>query len=148
MTVLMMMILILLQQVLFSYQYFLFNEIFSPLNYIIFSFETKILFKLIFAFQTNIFLFIFVRTTTLQTWLILPRPSWKAATWTEMERYQRRWTCVVQIDAVNHSSSSSHIFFESWSICSEVALKVYPHSCSSGADSDLDGPCRSTMKTE
>ena len=50
------------------------------------------LYQHIFSFPVNIFFNrLFVRTTTLQTWLILPRPSWKAATWTEMERYQKRW---------------------------------------------------------
>ena len=95
---------------------------------------------------------LFVRTTTLQTWLTLHRLLWKGATSTEMERYPRRyWNFVHYAQFLK----SRIVFFPAtylgwywciWYLYLRSFNSYRRYIPSSGADGDLDGPCRSTIE--
>ena len=62
----------------------------------------------------RIFSFLYSRTTTLPIWLILPRPSWRVATRTEMERFQRRQDSVLCMDCIPWKFINTVFFSRSW----------------------------------
>ena len=95
---------------------------------------------------------LFVRTTTLQTWLTLHRLLWKGATSTEMERYPRRyWNFVHYAQFLK----SRIVFFPAtylgwywciWYLYLRSFNSYRRYIPSPGADGDLDGSSRPAIE--